>query len=95
MAVALAALADLEAVPQEETVDRSAAAALVVDQAAAAAASDRVVQEVQADQSIQECLEALVGQMVSEDQVADHHPLLRRTADQQQEQLTGHHATQP
>ena len=95
MAVALAASADLEAVPQEATVGRSAAAALVVDQAAAAAASDQVVQEVQADQFIQECLEAQVGQMVSEDQVADHHPLLRLTADPQQQQLTGHRATPP
>ena len=82
-AVGLAAF-NLEAVPQETAMDgQEAAAALEAFQAAAA--SDQVVQEVQADQSIQECLEAQVGQMVSEDQVADHHPLLRRTADQQQE----------
>ena len=50
----------------------------------AAQEEDRTAQAVQADQDFQEYLEAQVGQMVSEDQVADHHPLLRRTADQQQ-----------
>ena len=49
-----------------------------------AAQEDRTARAVQADQDIQEYLEAQVGQMVSEDQVADHHPNLRRTADQQQ-----------
>ena len=50
----------------------------------AAQEEDRTARAVQADQDFQEYLEAQVGQMVSEDQVADHHPLLRRTADQQQ-----------
>ena len=55
-----------------------------VSEGQAAQEEDRTARAVQADQDIQEYLEAQVGQMVSEDQVADHHPLLRRTADQQQ-----------
>ena len=55
-----------------------------VSEGQAAQEEDRTARAVQADQDFQEYLEAQVGQMVSEDQVADHHPLLRRTADQQQ-----------
>ena len=55
-----------------------------VSEGQAAQEEDRTARAVQADQDIQEYLEAQVGQMVSEDQVADHHPLLRRMADQQQ-----------
>ena len=65
-----------------------------VSEGQAAQEEDRTARAVQADQDFQEYLEAQVGQTVSEDQVADPHPLLRRTADQQQQQLTGHHATQ-
>ena len=84
LAVCLAAASVLEAVHQEAKVGQTmeAAAALVADQAAAA--SDQVVQEVQADHYFQDFLEAQVGQMVSEGQVAEPRPLLRRTADQQQ-----------
>ena len=66
-----------------------------VSEGQAAQEEDRTARAVQADQDIQEYLEAQAGQTVSEDQVADHHPLLRLTADPQQQQLTGHRATPP
>ena len=66
-----------------------------VSEGQAAQEEDRTARAVQADQDFQEYLEAQVGQTVSEDQVADPHPLLRRTADPQQQQLTGHRATPP
>ena len=66
-----------------------------VSEGQAAQEEDPTARAVQADQDFQEYLEAQVGQTVSEDQVVDPHPLLRRTADPQQQQLTGHRATPP
>ena len=66
-----------------------------VSEGQAAQEEDPTARAVQEDQDIQEYLEAQAGQTVSEDQVADPHPLLRRTADPQQQQLTGHRATPP